>query len=119
VTSTRSRVAALAGAAATTVALVGAAGPASANPGVLALNPTNCSVATAVRVNVPYYPNTYCYSGNGSRRVNLTQVHSVESRNWTITVLWRPPGGSWTQTGMASGQTLYIQGGVVDTISSP
>jgi hypothetical protein len=36
-----------------------------------------------------------------------------------MTVLWKPPGGSWTQTGLVSGQTLYIWGGIVDTISVP
>lgn len=103
------------------VALTAGASPVSADPaiGTLALVPTSCSNSTAIRVNVPYYPYTYCYSGGGSRRISLTQVSSVESRNWTVTVLWRPPGGLWTQTGLTSNQTLWTRGGEVNTISVP
>jgi hypothetical protein len=106
---------------ATAAAVATSASPAMATPATSprALVPGSCSNGGSIHVYVPYYPNTYCYSGGGSRRINLTQVNSVESRNWTTTVLWKPPGGSWTQTGLTSNQTLWVRGGVVDTISVP
>jgi hypothetical protein len=113
----RAATAALAGALA---ALFGASA-ADAAPGVVtpSMTSTSCSNSGAIRVNVPYVPYTYCYTGTGSRRVNLTQVNSIESRNWTITFLWKPPGGSWRQSSLTSNNTFYTQGGTVDTISSP
>jgi len=80
---------------------------------------TSCSNSGAIHVNVPYVPYAYCYTGTGSKVVNLTQVTSIESRNWTITFLWKPPGGSWRQSSLTSGNTFYTQGGTVNTISSP
>jgi hypothetical protein len=74
--------------------------------GVRALNPVNCDTNPgAIRVNVEYYPYRYCYAGIGRNRISLRQVASVESRNWTVTVLWRPPGGRWMQTGVQTSST--------------
>lgn len=84
----------------------------------LTLSPVTCD-ANAIHIYVPYYPNTYCYSGIGSRTVNLTQVSWVESHSWTMTVGWEPPGGSYRQTGLLSNQSLNIQGGTVEAISVP
>jgi hypothetical protein len=101
-------------------ALSVSSGTAAAAPvAPLALTPVNCSTDGAIRVNVPYYPNTYCYRGVGQRQVNLTQVHSVQAGNWTVTVIWRPRGGSWRSNGLTSGETLYIWGGDVNTLSVP
>jgi hypothetical protein len=46
-------------------------------------------------------------------------VHLVESRNWTMTVLWRPPGGPIKQTPLSSNSYLFTQDGTVNTISVP
>lgn len=85
-----------------------------------ALTPVSCSEGDPIRVNVPYVPYTYCYWGDGVRRVNLTQVWSVERGATNVTVLWRRPGGEWLQTTMSLGlDTLYVNGGDVDTLSIP
>ena len=85
---------------------------------VHALNPVNCDThPDAIRVNVEYSPFRYCYAGTGHRRISLRQVTSVESRNRTVTVLWRPLRGRWTQTGLVAQETLPIRGGEVETIS--
>ncbi|MFI6164825.1 hypothetical protein ACIA59_33330 [Micromonospora haikouensis] len=104
---------------ATAVAMGITAATLHGTPASAAMSTTNCSDDTAIHVNVPYYPNTYCYKGTGSRTVNLTQVYSVEARNWTVTVLWKPPGGTWRHSTLTSGKVLYTQSGTVDTISSP
>lgn len=85
----------------------------------LALNPVNCSDAGAIHVNVPYYPYTYCYSGLGNRHVQLTQVTSVETRNWTTTLLFRNTAGGVGQVGLVPHETYYLFGGYLDTISVP
>lgn len=104
---------------ATAVLVGGLAVTLQATPAHAAMSTTSCSDSTAMRINTPYYPYTYCYKGTGSRTVNLTQVYSVESRNWTMTILWKPPGGTWRHSTLTSGGVLYTQNGTVDTISSP
>jgi hypothetical protein len=82
--------------------------------------PVTCSThAQSIHVFVSYVPYTYCYQGFGSRRINLNQVNRIETRSWNVTVLWKPPGGSWTQTGLLARSTLYIRGGRIDTIAVP
>lgn len=85
----------------------------------MSLTPANCSDVTTIHVNVPYYPYTYCYSGIGSRFVGLTQVYSIESRGWTVTILWKPPCCPAGQSSLTPYQTLFTQNGYVDTISVP
>lgn len=104
------------------LAAVGAAfvGSGTANAAAASTEPVNCSSNTgAIHVFVPYVPYTYCYTGFGSRNINLSQVETVEARNWNVTVLWKSTNGHTYQTPLVARGSLHVGGGKVYTISVP
>jgi len=103
------------------LAAVGATllGSGTANAAAASTVPASCSNSGTIHIFVPYTPYTYCYSGFGSRNINLNQVETVESRNWNVTVLWKSTNGHTYQTGLVAHSSLHVGGGKVYTIAVP